>query len=56
MNNMIWVEKYRPSKIDDLVVDDLMVTKINNFITNKEIPNILITGVAGMGKHQLSSA
>lgn len=50
MNNMIWVEKYRPSKIGDLVVDDLMMTKINNFITNKEIPNILITGVAGIGK------
>jgi len=45
-----WTEKYRPKIIDDLVVDSETYNKINKIIEIKEMPNIIITGVPGIGK------
>ena len=45
-----WVEKYRPSKLKDLLLDDIIYNKINFFIKNKEIPNLLLVGEPGTGK------
>lgn len=50
MNNLPFSEKYRPRKLEDLVLDDIIYTKINNIIKNKEIPNIIFTGKSGVGK------
>ena len=48
--NGLWSEKYRPSKIEDLVLCDDDQRVIRNFIKNDEIPNILFYGNAGTGK------
>ena len=45
-----WIEKYRPKKIDDIVLDKNTYTKILNIIQEKDMPNIIITGVPGIGK------
>jgi len=45
-----WVEKYRPRKINHIILDDITKTRINNFISKKEISNIIITGPPGTGK------
>ena len=45
-----WVEKYRPSTIDDLVVDDNISEKLNKIIQDKNMPNIILTGTPGCGK------
>jgi len=50
MNNLPFSEKYRPRKLEDLVLDDIIYTKIKNIIKNKEIPNIIFTGKSGVGK------
>lgn len=50
MNNLPFSEKYRPKKLEDLVLDDIIYTKIKNIIENKEIPNIIFTGKSGVGK------
>lgn len=50
MNNLPFSEKYRPKKLEDLVLDDIIYTKIKNIIKNKEIPNIIFTGKSGVGK------
>ena len=50
MNNLPFSEKYRPKKIEDLVLDDIIYTKINNIVKNKDIPNIIFTGKSGVGK------
>jgi replication factor C subunit 2/4 len=50
MNNLPFSEKYRPKKLEDLVLDDIIYTKINNIIKNKIIPNIIFTGKSGVGK------
>ncbi len=50
MNNLPFSEKYRPRKVEDLILDKIISTKINNIIEHKDIPNIIFTGKSGVGK------
>ena len=50
MNGLPWIEKYRPKTIDDLVVDPSILHKIKKIIEEKNMPNIIITGIPGIGK------
>ena len=50
MNNIPWIEKYRPIKIEDVIADDNILTEINNIIETKNIPNMIFTGTPGIGK------
>jgi replication factor C subunit 2/4 len=43
-------EKYAPKKISDLMLPPLLKTKIVNFVTKKKLPNMILTGVSGIGK------
>ena len=45
-----WIEKYRPTSINDLLLDKSTINKVNNIIKDKSLPNIIITGVPGIGK------
>lgn len=45
-----WIEKYRPNKLKDLLLDDIIYTKINKIIKDKFIPNLLLVGPPGTGK------
>lgn len=49
-NNLPFSEKYRPKKLEDLILDNIIQTKLNNIIKNKDIPNIIFTGKSGVGK------
>ena len=49
-DNLPFSEKYRPKKISDLILDNIISTKINNIVKNKDIPNIIFTGKSGIGK------
>jgi len=48
--NTPWIEKYRPTKVDDLVADQNTLNKIKTIISERDMPNIIITGVPGIGK------
>lgn len=50
MNNQIWMEKYRPQKIDDLVLENDTKELINKFLCEKSIPHLLLSGHVGSGK------
>ena len=45
-----WVEKYRPKKVDDIILDGLIKQKIVSMINNKYIPNMILTGEPSTGK------
>ena len=45
-----FIEKYRPKKLEDLILPEYMHYKIMNFIKFKKMPNIIITGSPGTGK------
>jgi replication factor C subunit 2/4 len=45
-----FVEKYRPSKLKDILMDSFLKTKFLNIVMSKSIPNLIITGEPGTGK------
>jgi DNA polymerase III delta prime subunit len=46
----VWVEKYRPSNIDDVLSDKDVLSKFRQYIQEKDIPHLLFTGLPGCGK------
>jgi replication factor C small subunit len=52
----LWVEKYRPLTVDECILSDEMKATFKNFIKNKEIPNLMLTGSAGIGKTTIAKA
>jgi replication factor C small subunit len=54
INHSLWVEKYRPVKLEDYVGNDHLKTKVETFIENNDIPHLLLYGKAGTGKTTLA--
>jgi len=52
--NMLWVEKYRPKTLNDILLDDTVRAKLEDFKTSGEIPNLLFCGPPGQGKTSLA--
>jgi DNA polymerase III delta prime subunit len=46
----LWCEKYRPHTLDDLVCSTFTKESLLSFKEKDEIPNLLFTGAAGIGK------
>tara|TARA_B100001094_G_scaffold333372_1_gene411174 strand:+ start:977 stop:1915 length:939 start_codon:yes stop_codon:yes gene_type:complete len=47
---LLWVEKYRPQTIDDCILPEELKDTFREFVANKEIPNLLLSGAPGVGK------
>ena len=45
-----WIEKYRPSKLEDIILDEHTQKKVKKIIEDKEMTNIILPGVPGIGK------
>lgn len=52
----LWVEKYRPQTIDDCVLPERYKKIFKDFVKQKEIPNMLLCGGAGVGKTTIARA
>lgn len=50
----LWIEKYRPKQLSDLVLTEENTRIVDKFVKNDEIPNLLLHGNAGTGKTSLS--
>lgn len=50
----IWVEKYRPAKLADMVLSDSVRAFVEECKRKQEIPNLLFVGNAGTGKTTLA--
>ena len=56
MNDILWVEKYRPQTILDCILPNELKSTFQQFVENEEIPNLLLTGTAGVGKTTVAKA
>lgn len=46
----IWIEKYRPQKLSDIVGQDEIVERLSSYVRSGNLPHLLFTGSAGVGK------
>jgi len=46
----IWIEKYRPKILDDIVGQDSIVERLKAYVKTKNVPHLIFAGPAGTGK------
>ena len=56
IEHTLWVEKYRPHKIADCILPDAMKVTFQEYVNRKEVPNLLLSGTAGIGKTTVAKA
>jgi len=56
MQEYLWVEKYRPAKIDDCILPKNLKETFKQFVQTGELPNFLFCGTAGVGKTTVAKA
>lgn len=54
VKNSLWVEKYRPTKIEDVIIPNRMKETFKRLIERKEVPILLFHGSPGNGKTTLA--
>ena len=54
--HMLWVEKYRPKKVEDCILPEAIKTTFQEYVNRKQIPNLLLSGTAGVGKTTIAKA
>lgn len=55
-DQFLWVEKYRPKKIDECILPDDQKETFKQILSKGEIPNMLLAGGAGQGKTTVARA
>jgi len=56
MENFLWVEKYRPTTIAECILPKGLQDTFTEFVKNKSIPNLILSGTAGVGKTTVAKA
>ena len=56
MTEFLWVEKYRPKTIAQCILTEQLTKTFNEIIKSGELPNMLFTGTAGVGKTTVAKA
>ena len=56
MTEFLFTEKYRPQKIYDCILPSTLKDTFNQIVETGEIPNMLFTGTAGLGKTTVAKA
>jgi len=56
LEDMLWVEKYRPKSVDELILPKELKDTFLEFVKSKNIPNMILAGRAGVGKTSAAKA
>ena len=54
VKHSLWVEKYRPTKLDNYIGNDHLKSKVSVYLESGDIPHLLLFGRAGTGKTTLA--
>ena len=55
-DEFLWVEKYRPKTVEDTILPDALKATFQQFVDQDNVPNLLLTGRAGVGKTTIAKA
>jgi len=56
MEHLLWTEKYPPQTIEDCILPKRLKEVFQQYASQKQIPNLLLTGSAGVGKTTVAKA
>lgn len=56
MSDFVWVEKYRPTTIKETILPEGLKKAFQQFVDQGEVPNLLLSGSAGVGKTTVAKA
>ena len=56
MSEFLWVEKYRPQKIEDCILPKHIKSTFEDIVRGGDLHNMLLTGTAGLGKTTVAKA
>lgn len=56
MEHLLWTEKYRPQTIADCILPDRLKQPFQEYVNQQNIPNLLLSGGAGVGKTTVAKA
>ena len=54
MSNTLWVEKYRPTTLDNYIGNEHLKDKVSVYLESGDLPHLLLYGKAGTGKTSLA--
>jgi DNA polymerase III delta prime subunit len=55
-NDFLWVEKYRPRTVSECILPESLKSTFSEIVENEQVPNMLLTGTAGLGKTTVARA
>jgi DNA polymerase III delta prime subunit len=56
MEEFLWVQKYRPRTVSDTILPKDLKDTFQKFVDDKNVPNLLLSGRAGVGKTTIARA
>ena len=56
MEQVLWVEKYRPRTVSECILPEELKSTFQQFVDKKHIPNLLLSGGPGIGKTSVAKA
>lgn len=56
LKEFLWVEKYRPKTVQDTILPEQLKATFQHFVDQKNIPNLILSGRAGVGKTTIARA
>jgi DNA polymerase III delta prime subunit len=56
LEDFLWVEKYRPKTIEDTILPVDLKSTFQQFVDQQKIPNMILSGTAGVGKTTVARA
>ena len=56
MEHLLWTEKYRPKTIENCILPERLKLPFQEYVNQRNIPNLLLAGGAGVGKTTVAKA
>lgn len=56
MSEFLWTEKYRPKTVSECILPERLKKVFQEYVNSKTIPNLMLTGTAGVGKTTVAIA